>query len=142
MNIPILEHVIEAVQTAVRQYPCGVKAMAAKMDMAPSSLGNALNPYADRSSVKLGLEQAAYIMKETGDATALCLLASELGYALIPLNAQPDKDIKGEQLDNLQALASWQKAIADNASREEQERCFGRLMLDIMETATAVKASR
>ena len=60
MTIPTLEHVIEAVQTAVKKYPGGVRAMAAEMDMAPSSLGNVLNPYADRTSVKLGLEQAAF----------------------------------------------------------------------------------
>ena len=66
MTIPTLEHVIEAVQTAVKKYPGGVRAMAAEMDMAPSSLGNVLNPYADRTSVKLGLEQAAFIMHQTG----------------------------------------------------------------------------
>ena len=85
MAIPTLEHVIESVQTAVRQHPGGVRSMAALMDMAPSSLGNLLNPYADRSSVKLGLEQAAFIMKATGDATPLRLIADELGYSFPPV---------------------------------------------------------
>ena len=55
MSIPTYEHIIEAVQKAARLYPGGIRGMASEMDMAPSSLGNILNPYADRSVVKLGL---------------------------------------------------------------------------------------
>ena len=101
MTIPTLEHVIEAVQTAVKKYPGGVRAMAAEMDMAPSSLGNVLNPYADRTSVKLGLEQAAFIMHQTGDVSALQLLAADLGFSLLPMCAEPDKGVEGEQLDEM-----------------------------------------
>ena len=77
MSIPTYEHIIEAVQKAARLYPGGIRGMASEMDMAPSSLGNILNPYADRSVVKLGLEQALFIMKTSEDISALRIMASE-----------------------------------------------------------------
>lgn len=139
MTIPTLEHVIEAVQTAVKKYPGGVRAMAAEMDMAPSSLGNVLNPYADRASVKLGLEQAAFVMRRTGDVSALQLLAAELGYTLLPMHAEPDKDVDGEQLDDVERLAELQKAIRRDAPQKERAARLGALLIDLMETETVVE---
>ena len=139
MTIPTLEHVIEAVQTAVKKYPGGVRAMAAEMDMAPSSLGNVLNPYADRASVKLGLEQAAFVMRRTGDVSALQLLAVELGYTLLPMHAEPDKDVDGEQLDDVERLAELQKAIRRDAPQKERAARLGALLIDLMETETVVE---
>lgn len=139
MNIPTLEHIIEAVQTAVKKYPGGVRAMAAEMDMAPSSLGNVLNPYADRTTVKLGLEQAAFIMRKTGDVSALQLLAAEFGYTLLPMHAEPDKDVQGEQLDDVERLTDLQRAIRRNAPQRERAKLLGALIIDLMETETAVR---
>lgn len=139
MTIPTLEHVIEAVQTAVKKYPGGVRAMAAEMDMAPSSLGNVLNPYADRTSVKLGLEQAAFIMHQTGDVSALQLLAADLGFSLLPMCAEPDKDVEGEQLDDVERLADLQRAIRRNAPQKVRAKLLGALIIDLMETETAVQ---
>ena len=132
MTIPTLEHVIEAVQTAVKKYPGGVRAMAAEMDMAPSSLGNVLNPYADRTSVKLGLEQ-------TGDVSALQLLAADLGFSLLPMCAEPDKGVEGEQLDDVERLADLQRAIRRNAPQKVRAKLLGALIIDLMETETAVQ---
>ena len=139
MNIPTLEHIIEAVQTAVKKYPGGVRAMAAEMDMAPSSLGNVLNPYADRTTVKLGLEQAAFIMRKTGDVSALQLLAAEFGYTLLPMHTEPDKDVQGEQLDDVERLTDLQRAIRRNAPQRERAKLLGALIIDLMETETAVR---
>lgn len=129
MTIPTLEHVIEAVQTAVKKYPGGVRAMAAEMDMAPSSLGNVLNPYADRTSVKLGLEQAAFIMHQTGDVSALQLLAADLGFSLLPMCAEPDKGVEGEQLDDVERLADLQRAIRRNAPQKVRAKLLGALII-------------
>ena len=142
MNIPTYEHVIEAVQTAVKKYPGGVHAMAAEMDMAPSSLGNVLNPYADRASVKLGLEQAAFIMRRTGDVSALQLLAAELGYTLLPMHAEPDKAVKGEQLDDVQRLAEFQRALNSDAPDKDRVKTFFALVCDLVETETAKRKER
>lgn len=139
MSIPTLEHIIEAVQTAVKKYPGGVRAMAAEMDMAPSSLGNVLNPYADRTSVKLGLEQAAFIMHTTGDYSALQLLAAEFGFSLLPMSASPNHDVQGEQLDDVQKLARYQDAIERKASRKERALILGEVFIDLMETESAVR---
>ena len=109
------------------------------MDMAPSSLGNVLNPYADRTSVKLGLEQAAFIMHQTGDVSALQLLAAEFGYTLLPMNAEPDKDVQGEQLDDVERLTDLQRAIRRNAPQRERAKLLGALIIDLMETETAVQ---
>lgn len=139
MKIPTHEHIIEAVRAAARRYPGGVAALAAVMDMAPSSLGNVLNPYADRTAVKLGLEQVAFIMRKTGDVSALQLLAAEFGYTLLPMHAEPDKDVQGEQLDDVERLTDLQRAIRRNAPQRERAKLLGALIIDLMETETAVQ---
>ena len=139
MSIPTYEHIIEAVQKAARLYPGGIRGMASEMDMAPSSLGNILNPYADRTSVKLGLEQAAFIMHQTGDVSALQLLAADLGFSLLPMCAEPDKGVEGEQLDDVERLADLQRAIRRNAPQKVRAKLLGALIIDLMETETAVQ---
>lgn len=139
MSIPTHEHIIEAVRTAARRYPGGVAALAAVMDMAPSSLGNVLNPYADRTAVKLGLEQALFIMREAGDVSALRLMAAEFGYSLLPMGAPPDHDVAGEQLDDVQKLARYQEAIRKCEPRSVRLQKLGDFIDDVMETETAVR---
>lgn len=119
MPVPTQEHIIEAVQHAAQQYGkgepvSGVRKMAAEMDMSPSSLGNALNPYADRSSAKLGLEQALFIMERTGDTSALELMASHFGFTLQRLHPEPDHDdVRDEMLDDEEKLSLLQRVIRD-----------------------------
>lgn len=139
MTIPTYEHIIEAVQKAARQHPGGIRAMASEMDMAPSSLGNVLNPYADRSAVKLGLEQCLFIMKTSGDTAALRLMAAEFGYSLLPMGAQPDHGVAEEQLDDLQKLARYQDAIRKREPRSVRLQKLGDFLDDVMETETAVR---
>lgn len=142
MPIPTQEYIIEAVREAARNYPGGVKAMAAEMDMAASSLGNLLNPYADRQTVKLGLEQALYIMSVTGDITALHLMASKLGYHLIPTQAEPDHDSAGEMLDDVQALARYQEAVRRKVPRKERVMALAEALQDLLQTETAVNREK
>ena len=125
MTIPTLEHVIEAVQTAVKKYPGGVRAMAAEMDMAPSSLGNVLNPYADRTSVKLGLEQAAFIMHQTGDVSALQLLAADLGFSLLPMCAEPDRAWKANSSMMWSVLQTCKGPYVGMRRRRCGQSCWG-----------------
>lgn len=119
MPAPTQEHIIEAVQTAAHNYAkgesvSGIRKLAMEMDMSPSSLGNALNPYADRSVVKLGLEQAFFIMQRTGDVNALDFMAYALGYTLQAIRAVPDKDdIRDEMLDDSNHLAMFQQVVRD-----------------------------
>lgn len=139
MSIPTHEHIIEAVREAARSFPGGIKALAAEMDMAPGSLGNLLNPYADRQTVKLGLEQGLYIMHRTGNALALHLAAAELGYRLIPAHATPDHDVQGEMLDDVQKLAGYQKAIQDKAPRKTRLFALAQALDELLQTEAAVE---
>ena len=95
--------VIEAVQQAAQAY--GIRRVAAALDKAPSTIYSKLNPWGDRQKAKLGLEDAAAIAELTGDVTAFALIASELGYRLVPKTSAPDKDTVAEELvDDLQGL--------------------------------------
>lgn len=108
MSIPTYEHIIEAVQKAARQYPGGIRGMASEMDMAPSSLGNILNPYADRSTVKLGLEQSLFIMKASRDISALRLIASEFGCSLSCADDEPNAPtLEAEALQDYPPLVAF-----------------------------------
>ena len=86
--------VIAALQSAAQKR--GMKIVAAEMDMAPSSLYSALNPYGDRSSSKCGLELAIAIMRFTGDKSALAIMAGELGCSVIE-HGEPDKSTVAEE---------------------------------------------
>ena len=107
--------VVEAVQKAAHTY--GMAKLAAKMDMKPSSLYNALNPWGDRGTAKLGLEQALFIMRETGDPSAFILMAAELGFRVVPVVAVPDHpDTRDEMLDDHSMLAKFHAAIRNGES--------------------------
>jgi hypothetical protein len=67
--------IIEAIQAAVHKY--GVKELASKMDMAPSTLYQKVNPWGERSISKIGLEEFLEIISITGDRVALDLINKE-----------------------------------------------------------------
>lgn len=139
MSIPTQERIIETIREGVRK-TIGVKAMAAEMDMAPSSLGNVLNPYADRTTVKLGLEQAMFLIQRTQNYAALSLIASAFGYTLLPISSTPDKANKEEEmLDDLQRTAAYQAAIRENAPREVRIQRLAEVFDDLMQTETSVR---
>ena len=101
---------IEAVQRAAQRM--GIQALSVEMDMRPSSLYNQLNPYADRSMVKLGLEVAHYIMQRTHDVTALRIMAEDCGYTLTPIASEPDcQTLPEEMCQDFHALADFQKLL-------------------------------
>lgn len=106
--------VIAALQAAAQRR--GMKEVAAEMDMAPSSLYSALNPYGDRSSSKCGLELALAIMRYTGDKTALALMAGELDCSLIE-RREPDKPTTAEEgLQDVSAVSRMEMAIQNKES--------------------------
>lgn len=140
-SIKTYPDIIEALHNAVNRAG-GVAVVAPRMDMAPRALGNLINAYADRSVVKMGLEQAMAIMAIAGDVTPLHMIARELGYALLPLDAVPDKDARGEQLQDVQALARYQQAIAARAPRKELTEALGSLIIDLLQTSKAVEMER
>ena len=117
----LLPDLIASVQKAAQNY--GVKALAAELDMAPTSLYAALNPYGDRSSAKLGLEAAVQIMLITGDLDPLRMMASELGCRVVSMDAVPDKDsVDGEISDDFIAVAELAKALRRDADEVEASR--------------------
>lgn len=125
--------VVEAIQKAAHKY--GVAEMAGQMDMKPSSLYNALNPWGDRGTAKLGLEQALFIMRETGDHGAFLLMAAELGFRAIPLVAIPDHpDTREEMLDDNNMLTNFHAAIRNGESLMAVQKKAAAAHKDIDET--------
>ena len=86
--------VIAALQAAAQRK--GMKDVASEMDMSPSSLYAACNPYGDRSVSKMGIELAIAIMRYTGDKTALAIMAGELGCSIVE-HGKPDKQTVAEE---------------------------------------------
>ena len=78
-------------------------------------------------------------MRKTGDVYALQLLAADLGLSLLPMCAEPDKGVEGEQLDDVERLADLQRAIRRNAPQKVRAKLLGALIIDLMETETAVQ---
>ena len=54
-------------------------------------------------------------------------------------HAEPDKDVQGEQLDDVERLADLQRAIRRNAPQKVRAKLLGALIIDLMETETAVQ---
>lgn len=112
--------VIAALQAAAQKR--GMKDVAAEMDLAPSSLYAALNPYGDRSISKCGLELAMAIMEYTGDRTALSVMAGELGCSLVE-RREPDKgSVAEESLEDFSAVTRLAEAMQGKASPAEIHR--------------------
>ena len=133
----VLQHpaLIEALQKAAQAY--GVSRLAAEMDKRPSTLYNALNPWGDRSTIKLGLEDALYIMVQTGDKTALQIMAREMGCVCVDINAEPDQaTLEGEIVDDFQAVSALATAMRSGASVREVEAAAGAAHREIEETVT------
>lgn len=143
MPIETYPHIIEALRSVARpRDKAGFRELAESMDMVSSSLGNLLNPYADRSVVKVGLEQAIHIMKERGDFSPLALIANECGFALIPMYSKPDKDtVLEELLDDTQEHAKLQAAVLENVPQHDRVLQISRIFNDIMQTETAIRES-
>jgi hypothetical protein len=110
--------IIEAIQTAAQQY--GVKALAAALDMAPSTLYQKLNPYGDRTIAKLSLEESVEIMRITGNYDALVTMAGNLGFSVDavgkdPINENTAYPALSHAMSTLGELASaLKKDMGDN----------------------------
>ena len=124
---------IEAVQKAAQEY--GISKLAAEMDMRPSSLYNALNPWGDRSVAKLGLETALYIIRKTGDVTPLDIMARECDCVCIDIAACPDHNTLAEEsVDDFNAVSALSKAMQAGASENEVQRLAAAAHREIEET--------
>lgn len=145
MPVSTYPHIIEAVRNAAKKGGRTISLdLAADMEMKVTSLGNLLNPYAGRNVVKLGLEQFLHILKWSGDHAALHLLVSELGYALMPLYAAPDKDTpERELLDDQQAGAEYSAAGLDPAVPDEiRSRKLAEYIVELIQSETSIRESR
>ena len=124
--------VIAALQTAAQKR--GMKDVAAEMDLAPSSLYAALNPYGDRSVSKCGLELAMAIMEYTGDRTALSVMAGELGCSLVE-RREPDKPtVAQESLQDFAAINRLAQALEHEASEAEVYRLLTEAQSELGQT--------
>ena len=104
--------VIAALQAAAQKK--GMKDVASEMDMSPSSLYAACNPYGDRSISKMGIELAIALMKYTGDKTALSIMAGELGCSVIE-RRDPDKQtVAEESVEDFAAVSALAKAMQEH----------------------------
>ena len=107
-------NVIAALQAAAQRK--GIKDVAAEMDMSPSSLYTACNPYGDRSVSKMGIELAIAIMRYTGDKSALAIMAGELGCSVIE-RREPDKPtVAEESVQDFAAVSALAQAMQEHRS--------------------------
>lgn len=110
--------IIEAIQKACHSY--GVKKIAAELDKQPSTLYGELNPWGGEKA-KLGLDDAIEIIRITGDATVLSLIAAELGYRLVSKNPHPDKTTVPEECcQDMEAYGKF-VSVCNNPSSTEKE---------------------
>lgn len=119
--------IAEALQKAATDF--GKQEMAVRLDKAPSTFYNEMNPYCDRA--KLGVGDAMSIMGITGDLTALHLMCTAFGLEARPVGAEPVVDEAAlarlaQVVDNVGALAGeLVQGIADGRlSREERLALF------------------
>lgn len=103
--------IIAALQEAAQRR--GMKDVAAEMDLAPSSLYAACNPYGDRAVRTMPLELALGIMKYTGDKTALALLAGELGCSVVERSAPDKPTVAEESLQDFSAVSALSQAMQE-----------------------------
>lgn len=141
MPVETYPHIIEALRgVANPKDKAGFRELAESMDMASSSLGNLLNPYADRGTVKVGLEQALHIMKKKGDFSPLHLIADECGFTLIPTYSKPDKhSVHEELLDDVQEQAKLQKKCLSSVPQPERVLQLAKTISDMMQSETAIR---
>ena len=126
--------VIAALQEAAQRY--GMKLLAADMDMAPSSLYAACNPYGDRAVSKMGLELALAIMRFTGDKTALAIMAGELGCSVTD-HKMPDKVTPAEEsLQDFNAVNELALAIQQQRPRSTIHQLAMRAHSEIDQTVS------
>ena len=107
--------VIAALQEAAQK--AGMKALAADLDMAPSSLYAACNPYGDRATAKMGLELAMAIMALTGDRRALAIMAGDLGCSVTERGIPDKRTTAEESLQDFNAVNELALAIQQQRSR-------------------------
>lgn len=78
-------NVIDAADATVHDYPGGSESLGPRVGISSAVLRNKVNPNNDRNV--LGLDEAQRIMRITGDHRILQASASELGYALVRIDA-------------------------------------------------------
>ena len=105
--------IIEKTQQAAQSY--GIKALAAELNRAPSTVYSELNPWGDRTKAKLGVEDWISIMQATGDFSAFVEAGIKLGLSVLVENPIPDKPTSREEgADDLRAVYEMQDAMAKN----------------------------
>lgn len=136
MNGIMYPAIIEAIQSSAQHY--GMEALAPRIGMSKGSLYNALNPWGDRQTAKLGLEQALAIMAVTGDVTGLTLMAQELHHIVRPIGCQePDKPTwQEEAVDDTARHGRMQALMAAGATPEEVDAAKEAEKDDLDQTAT------
>lgn len=123
--------------------PQGVKAIAAELDKAPSTLYEELLPTVNRPNQgKLGVEDGLSIMAITGDVRPLEYMASSLGYRLVSLaDVCPDKPTLPEELlDDIPALAAYHDAIRQGLPVEAVNAVLQLVIKDLEQDFVAYRA--
>lgn len=146
MPIATYPHIIEALRATAKPNPkdrAAFRELASTMELAESSLGNLLNPYADRDVVKVGLEQAMHIMKHRKDYSALRLIAAECGFTMIPLYSPPDKPTpQDEMLDDYQDFAAYQQAWRDGEPQPDRVMKLARVFDNMVQTEASIREAQ
>ncbi len=84
------KNLVNSVHELVLESPLGAKSIAEAVGKPYSTLLREVNPY--DAGAKLGAETLLSIMKITGNATPLKLMAIEMGYALTPSQSSHEEE--------------------------------------------------
>ena len=131
-----LKPIIEALQKAAFSY--GAKAVSAELGFSAQYLGRICNPDPDPDEKRaMHLEHAMRIMEITGDTATLTLLASSLGFRLVPDAVAPNlPTVQAENCEDVQALGVFSRVVNDPMSTEADVRSSEyELHREISETA-------
>jgi DNA-binding transcriptional regulator YdaS (Cro superfamily) len=109
-----------ALQRAVRAFPHGTNALAARLGISPTSLSHKVST--TYPAAHCSPEEVLEIMQATGDVGALQAMADALGFVLIPL---PKHDAHGDE-----AMATMMKTVkefGDFVSEASNDLADGRI---------------
>ncbi|MBA4341166.1 MAG: hypothetical protein C0423_03315 [Methylibium sp.] len=111
--------ITRSLQRAVRDFPHGTKALAAALDMSPTTLSHKVSP--TYPTQFCSPEEMLEIMRETGDNGPLVALADAVGCMVLPLpalSADGTDECTRKLLDAVKEFSDFTQATAESAAED------------------------
>ena len=111
--------ITRALQRAVRDFPHGTKALAAALDMSPTTLLHKVSP--TYPTQFCSPEEMLEIMRETGDTGPLVALADAVGCMVLPLpalSADGSDECTRKLLDAVKEFSDFTQAMVESVEKD------------------------